>query len=43
MSEYETCYFRIAKQMDRTIQDVIDEYCVCNEGGELALIDKMMA
>ena len=31
--------FRIAKEMDRTNQNVIDENCVHNDAGELALTD----
>ena len=29
--------FRIAKQMDRSNQDVVGENCVCNDAGELAI------
>ena len=32
--------FRIAKQMDRTNQDIVGENCVCNDAGELALSDE---
>ena len=31
--------FRIAKQMDRTNQDIIGKNCVCNDAGELVLTD----
>ena len=32
--------FCIAKQMNRTNQDIVGENCVCNDAGELALTDK---
>ena len=32
--------FRLAKQMDRTNQDVVGEKCVRNEAGELSLSDE---
>ena len=37
--------FHIARQMDRTNQDIVGENCVCNDAGELALTneDKMKA
>ena len=33
------CIYRLAKQMDRTNQDVVGENCVRNDAGEIALSD----
>ena len=40
ISQNDSSIFKVAKQMDRTNQDVVGEKCVRNDAGELSLSDE---